>query len=103
MTALTKVLTALDEELPASLDRLLSLLRIPSISTDPTYAASCQEAAEWLVRDLQSMGFEANVRQTTGRPIVVGHDSDSDTSAPRILFYGHYDVQVRRSAESLGQ
>jgi len=93
MTAPTKVLAVLDEGLPASLDRLFELLRIPSISTDPAYAEACQKAAEWMARDLQSIGFEASVRPTKGRPMVVAHHAGPDASAPHILFYGHYDVQ----------
>ena len=52
MSALTPVLDHIDSHLDESLDRLFSLLRIHSISTDPAYAAECQKAAEWLVDDL---------------------------------------------------
>ena len=50
-----------------------TLLRIPSISTDPAYAADCRRAAEWLVADLNSIGFDASVRDTPGHPMVVAH------------------------------
>ena len=36
---LEKVLARIDEDLPDATGRLLELLRIPSISTDPDYAA----------------------------------------------------------------
>jgi acetylornithine deacetylase/succinyl-diaminopimelate desuccinylase-like protein len=87
---LDPVLNRIDEDLPNALDRLLDLLRIPSISTDPAYADKCQDAADWLVADLHSIGIEAEKRQTPGHPMVVGH---VDGDGPHVLFYGHYDVQ----------
>ncbi|RYH02977.1 M20/M25/M40 family metallo-hydrolase [Salipiger sp. IMCC34102] len=88
--SLEPVLTAIDDALPRATDRLLELLRIPSISTDPAYAAECDRAADWLVADLASIGFEASKHATPGRPMVVAH---SGGDGPRLLFYGHYDVQ----------
>ena len=76
----------------SSLERLFELLRIRSISTDPAYAAECRKAAEWLVADLKTIGFDASVRDTTGHPMVVAHH-DGPAGAPHVLFYGHYDVQ----------
>lgn len=87
---LDPVLSRIDADLPQALDRLLELLRIPSISTDPAYADQCQTAADWLVADLQSIGVTAEKRQTPGHPMVVGH---VDGDGPHVLFYGHYDVQ----------
>ena len=48
--------------------------------------------AEWHVADLKSIGFDASMGPTPGRPMVVAHDR----SAPghSALFYGHYDVQL---------
>ncbi|MFT5867095.1 MAG: acetylornithine deacetylase/succinyl-diaminopimelate desuccinylase-like protein [Gammaproteobacteria bacterium] len=87
---LDPVLAKIDTNLPAATDRLLDLLRIPSISTDPAYKADCDKAADWLVADLKTIGFEASKRPTTGHPMVVAH---SGGIGPHILFYGHYDVQ----------
>ena len=88
--SLNAVLDRIDADLDASVDRLFDLLRIPSISTDPAFAADCQRAAEWLVDDLKSLGVEAEARQTPGHPMVVGHVGEGK---PHLLFYGHYDVQ----------
>ena len=87
---LAKVLDRIDADLPMALDRLMELLRIPSISTDPAYAADCIRAADWLVQDLTSLGFDASKRSTPGHPMVVGHGGEG---ARHFLFYGHYDVQ----------
>jgi acetylornithine deacetylase/succinyl-diaminopimelate desuccinylase-like protein len=90
--SLTDVLARIDADLDGATDRLLDLLRIPSISTDPAYKADCDRAADWLVADLQSMGVPAEKRATPGHPMVVGHVGE-DTAKPHLLFYGHYDVQ----------
>lgn len=85
------VLKAVDQGLDDSLSRLFDLLRIKSISTDPEYKSECQSAAEWLVNELNGIGFEASVRETPGHPMVLAHDKAA--SGPHVLFYGHYDVQ----------
>ena len=88
--SLDAVLSRIDTDLDAALDRLMTLLRIPSISTDPAYKADCDAAADWLVADLQSLGVTAEKRPTPGHPMVVGH---VEGDGPHLLFYGHYDVQ----------
>ena len=88
--SLDAVLSRIDDTLPEALDRLMDLLRIPSISTDPAYKADCGRAADWLVEDLKSLGFEAAARPTPGHPMVVGRHKGPGR---HILFYGHYDVQ----------
>lgn len=87
---LDAVLARIDDTLPQALDRLMALLRIPSISTDPAYAADCARAADWLVEDLKSLGFSARSAPTPGHPMVVGHGGEGGR---HVLFYGHYDVQ----------
>lgn len=87
---LEKLLAEVDSDLPNSIERLFQILRIPSISTDPAYRGSCEEAAEWMTTQLAELGFKSSKHATPGHPIVVGRDSGV---ASRFLFYGHYDVQ----------
>ena len=91
MAALDRILDDIDRDLDNSLERLFAFLRIPSISTDPAYAAECRKAAEWLKGDLAAMGFEVSLRETGGHPVVLAHYRKP--GAPHVLFYGHYDVQ----------
>jgi acetylornithine deacetylase/succinyl-diaminopimelate desuccinylase-like protein len=91
MSALDQVLARIDADLDASLERLFAWLRIPSISTDPAYAEHCRAAAEWLAADLKGLGFDAELRETGGHPLVLGRAGRD--SGPHALFYGHYDVQ----------
>ncbi len=91
MGALDAVLGKIDTDLDRSLDRLFAFLRIPSVSTDPAYKDQCRLAADHIAADLGSIGFTTSVRPTAGHPVVVG--SAGNGAGPRVLFYGHYDVQ----------
>jgi acetylornithine deacetylase/succinyl-diaminopimelate desuccinylase-like protein len=91
MSNLPTILSRLDADLEASLTRLSSWLEIPSIGTDPAYDADTRRAAQWLRDDLETLGFEAALRETPGQPVVVAHRPKP--GAPHVLFYGHYDVQ----------
>ncbi len=90
MSNLDAALAKADENTPAALERLFDLLRIESISTDPAYAGACVRAADWLVAQLNDIGFRAERRDTPGHPMVVAH---SGGEGRHMLFYGHYDVQ----------
>ena len=90
--SLDAVLAQIDKDLPAATERLLDLLRIKSISTDPAFKSDCDAAADWLVADLQGLGIGAQKRQTPGHPMVVGQVGP-ENGKPHLLFYGHYDVQ----------
>ncbi len=92
---LTTVLKDLDKNRDAALERLFSLLKIPSVSTDPSYKKDCKAAADWCAKTLKDIGFySAKVVPTTGHPMVVAHDRKTvPKGMPHVLFYGHYDVQ----------
>jgi acetylornithine deacetylase/succinyl-diaminopimelate desuccinylase-like protein len=91
MKSLDAVLSRIDQDIDRSVQRLFALLRIASVSTDPAYKDQCRAAAEHVAADLKSIGFEASVRPTAGHPVVVG--KSNGVAGPRVLFYGHYDVQ----------
>jgi acetylornithine deacetylase/succinyl-diaminopimelate desuccinylase-like protein len=91
MKTLDAVLNRIDQDIDHSVERLFALLRIASVSTDPAFKHQCKAAAEHVAADLKSIGFEATVRPTAGHPVVVGKSNGA--AGPRVLFYGHYDVQ----------
>ncbi|WP_374308593.1 M20/M25/M40 family metallo-hydrolase [Methylocella sp.] len=93
MAALDAVLARIDANQEAALGRLFRLVAIESVSTDPAFAGECGKAAEFLRAELESLGFEASVRPTEGRPMVVAHAAGERPDVPHLLFYGHYDVQ----------
>lgn len=75
------------------LDELFSLIRIPSISSDPTHKDDMKRCAERLTELLIEAGADtAAVYPTAGHPVVYGEKHLSD-DAETVLVYGHYDVQ----------
>lgn len=87
---LNNVLSRIDNDLPFAITRLMRLLKIPSISTDPSFKKDCNSAADLLLADLHSLGATVEKHPTSGHPIIVGKIGDG---GPHLLFYGHYDVQ----------
>ncbi|HEY44829.1 MAG TPA: dipeptidase [Anaerolineae bacterium] len=76
------------------LEEFISFLRIPSVSTLPDHKDDMYRAADWIIKQLESIGFESvAVMPTGGHPVVYGEWMKAGEDAPTILFYGHYDVQ----------
>ena len=74
------------------LNELFSLLRIPSISAEPSHHADMLRCADlWRELLLQAGSDEAEVMPSDGNPLVFAQKHVSDT-APTVLVYGHYDV-----------
>lgn len=75
------------------LERLLALLRLPSVSTDPAYAEGMAATREFLMDRLRRAGL-ADVRLLDGggQPAVTGAWTGAP-GRPTLIIYGHYDVQ----------
>ncbi|RBP03553.1 acetylornithine deacetylase/succinyl-diaminopimelate desuccinylase-like protein [Roseiarcus fermentans] len=93
MATMDEILSAIDAGQTAAVERLFGFLRIPSVSAVPAHFPDCDRAADWLVAELGSLGFDAAKHPTDGRPMVLGHLKCARRDAPHVLFYGHYDVQ----------
>lgn len=89
---LEKIFTQIEAGGQESLGKLMDFLRIPSVSTDPHHAGDIRRAAEWLIAQLQELGFQAKLYETRQHPVVFASRL-SDPSLPTLLIYGHYDVQ----------
>jgi acetylornithine deacetylase/succinyl-diaminopimelate desuccinylase-like protein len=76
-------------------DELAELLRIPSLSADPTYRQDVLRAADWVCAFVRDAGGTCDVIDWHGQPLVIGEipaSADPD-EAPTVLCYGHFDVQ----------
>lgn len=74
------------------IERWKELLRIQSISTDSAYESECLRAAKFLLDYLSSIGFQVDLIETVGKPLVFA-ELKVNANLPTILMYGHYDVQ----------
>ena len=85
--------TYIDSNIEAFQEQLFDLLRIPSVSTDSTHKKDVQEAAEFLVGQLEDIGLDnITLHKTEGHPIITAEKTPYD-DRPTVLIYGHYDVQ----------
>ena len=80
---------------PEERERLDQLLRVPSVSALPEHAPDMARAAELVADEVRRAGGAVEVLRTARHPLVVGEvpASGGDPRAPRVLLYGHYDVQ----------
>lgn len=96
-TDLKAALAHLDADREPAVARLSELLSIPSVSTDPAFADHVTEGAAWVAHYIEALGITAETVSTDGgHPVIIARTTDEhvvNPDAPRILFYGHYDVQ----------
>jgi acetylornithine deacetylase/succinyl-diaminopimelate desuccinylase-like protein len=76
------------------LEELFGFLRIPSISSGDGDAVDLQRGAEWVCDRVRDAGGSAEVLPTARNPLAVGRIRSGRPAAPRLLVYGHYDVQT---------
>ena len=83
----------IDKNKERFLEELFDLLRIPSISAQPSlHKQDMVRCAEWLAASLVKAGADrAEVMPTEGNPVVYA-EKIIDPKAKTVLVYGHYDV-----------
>lgn len=75
------------------IDELIALLRIASVSADPSYSDEVHRAAAYTKTQLEQAGCDrCEIIETPGYPVVYG-EKIKDSNLPTVLVYGHYDVQ----------
>ena len=73
--------------------RLEALIRLPSVSTDPSYEPGMKATREYLLDWFRTMGLhDVQLLDGGGHPAVYGAWSGAP-GRPTLLVYGHYDVQ----------
>lgn len=87
-----QVLSYIDENRSQFIDRLVELLKFPSISADSTHCKDVAACAVYLAERLNELGLKVELVQTPGHPIVYGEYIVPENERT-LLLYGHYDVQ----------
>jgi acetylornithine deacetylase/succinyl-diaminopimelate desuccinylase-like protein len=78
----------IDAHFDETVERLKRWCRQPSVSTEDR---GVREMARLVERELREYGYDVQVHETAGYPVIVA--SIGPTDAPTILIYDHYDVQ----------
>lgn len=74
------------------LSRWKKFVSFKSVSANPEFDPDCRNCAQWCSQWLTEIGFKSRLLETSSKPVVLA-EFEGDKSKPRILFYGHYDVQ----------
>ena len=82
----------LDQQREAFEEDLIQFLRIPSISADRRHQRDVRDAAQWVLQQFQSLGLTCELLETKLHPMVYA-ETPEVPGAPKVLVYGHYDVQ----------
>lgn len=85
---------------PDERERLYALLRIPSVSAVPAHAPDMERAVALLAEEIARCGGTSEVVRNGGHPLLVGDVPAQVAGAPRVVVYGHYDVQPVGDAEA---
>ena len=77
---------------PRRTQDLVDFLAIPSVSTSVEHTGGVRQAAAWLRRRLEAMGFVTELVETQRHPVILAQRLPHE-NGPTVLIYGHYDVQ----------
>ncbi|MGH8892158.1 MAG: dipeptidase [Actinomycetes bacterium] len=94
MARVDQLRTALADVLPTVRRDLERLVRIPSVSADPTASAAMRDSAEAVAGQLRDAGCNdvGVIEVEGGQPAVLGH-RPAPPGSPTVLLYAHHDVQ----------
>jgi acetylornithine deacetylase/succinyl-diaminopimelate desuccinylase-like protein len=92
MSSIDAILNKVDANMSSSVDKFVRFLTFQSVSSQPDGKAGIDACADWLKSELDSLGFEARIVPTDGLPLILGKSLPTN-NRPKVLLYGHYDVQ----------
>tara|TARA_B100001027_G_scaffold80336_2_gene55034 strand:- start:7214 stop:8590 length:1377 start_codon:yes stop_codon:yes gene_type:complete len=72
-------------------EALTQYVSFPSVSADSNYSEGIDGARDFACARLAELGFEINLVETPINPVILA--TRGDPTWPRLVIYGHYDVQ----------
>lgn len=101
MTNTAELTQKIDTALPSLIESLGELIRIPSVSSDPSASKQMEQSAQAVLEMFSEIGFTARICRsvakdgTVGQPAVLGRKQAARNAetAPTVLLYAHHDVQ----------
>ena len=92
--ALANALAYANEHQERFLNSFQELLRFPSISTDPAHQDDLEACGDWILAEMERIGFQqCRKMRTDGHPVLYGEWLQAGPAAPTAIIYAHYDVQ----------
>lgn len=73
-------------------NELCEYVRFPSVSAQKEHKDDTARCADWIANHCKDIGLDTRVYKTNNHPIVVA-SAPRRKSKPRLIIYGHYDVQ----------
>jgi acetylornithine deacetylase/succinyl-diaminopimelate desuccinylase-like protein len=92
MSDIDAILSHVDNNHGPSVDGFVRLLEFASVSSQEDGRQGIADCAAWLKSELDGIGFETRIIPTAGHPLVLAKTAYVG-ALPRVLLYGHYDVQ----------
>jgi len=91
-----KVLEAIDNHFPQTLERVQEFLRQPSISTT---GEGINRTAHTVASLLEDLGFQTDIYPTPTNPLILAKYSDVEDRAPTLLIHATFDVMTPQGEE----
>lgn len=82
-----------NENYEAILKDYFSFLKFKSISTEQKYREEMSTCVAFLEELLKGIGFNTQIWDTDGHPVLFAQDLNAGPEKPTLLIYNHYDVQ----------
>lgn len=75
------------------LEEFFTFLRFASVSSELSHKKDVVACAQWLEKTLKELGFQVELWESKGHPVVFGSYLHAGPEKPTLLIYNHYDVQ----------
>lgn len=75
------------------LEEFFSFLKFRSVSSEPSFRPQLLACADWLKNYIAKIGFQTEIWQTPGHPVIFASWEGAGPENPTLLIYNHYDVQ----------
>ncbi|MCI7551660.1 MAG: dipeptidase [Actinomycetaceae bacterium] len=98
MNTTTDIRSRVEAQFQSSVNSLIDLVAIPSVSADSFDQSTLETSAQWIAQKFSALGFDTEVIHHVtpdglqGRPAILAH-REGEEGKPTVLLYAHHDVQ----------
>lgn len=92
-SSLPAIQAIIDKNYTSIMKDYYTFLKFPSVSSEPEHKSDVRNCALWLVDYVKGMGFETELWENSGHPVIYASRCEAGDDKPTLLIYNHYDVQ----------